>query len=77
MEKTSKEEKRMMLYDLIEHPEKYSNEEINELLSDEEVRGDYELLTEIKHTLINKTTRILMLTRNGTVSLVIIMVITG
>ena len=55
MEKTSKEEKRMMLYDLIEHPEKYSNEEINELLSDEEVRGDYELLTEIKHTLINKS----------------------
>lgn len=38
MKKMSKEEKRMMFFDMQEHPEKYSDEQVEELLADEEVK---------------------------------------
>ena len=34
----SKEEKRMMLFDMQEHPEKYTDEQVERLLADEEVK---------------------------------------
>ena len=38
MTNMSKEEKRMMLFDMQEHPEKYTDEQIEHLLADEEVK---------------------------------------
>ena len=38
MKKMSKEEKRMMFFDMQEHPDKYSDEQVEELLADEEVK---------------------------------------
>ncbi|MEE0148347.1 MAG: DUF4974 domain-containing protein, partial [Segatella copri] len=34
----SKDEKRMMLFDMQEHPEKYTDEQVERLLADEEVK---------------------------------------
>ena len=39
MTNMSKEEKRMMLFDMQEHPEKYTDELAEHLLADEEVRS--------------------------------------
>lgn len=38
MTNMSKEEKRMMLFDMQEHPEKYTDEQVERLLADEEVK---------------------------------------
>ena len=38
MTNMSKEEKRMMLFDMQEHPEKYTDEQVERLLDDEEVK---------------------------------------
>ena len=38
MTNMSKEEKRMMLFDMQEHPEKYTDEQVEHLLADEEVK---------------------------------------
>ena len=38
MTNMSKEEKRMMLFDMQEHPEKYTDEQMERLLDDEEVK---------------------------------------
>ena len=38
MTNVSKEEKRMMLFDMQEHPEKYTDEQVEHLLADEEVK---------------------------------------
>ena len=39
MTNMSKEEKRMMLFDMQEYPEKYTDEQVERLLADEEVKG--------------------------------------
>ena len=36
----NKEEKLMMLFDIQEHPERYTDEQIENLLADEEVKTD-------------------------------------
>ena len=38
MTNMSKEEKQMMLFDMQEHPEKYTDEQVERLLADEEVK---------------------------------------
>jgi nucleoside diphosphate kinase len=38
MTNMSKEEKRMMLFDMQEHPEKYTDEQVEHLFADEEVK---------------------------------------
>lgn len=38
MTNMSKDEKRMMLFDMQEHPEKYTDEQVERLLADEEVK---------------------------------------
>ena len=38
MTNMSKEEKRLMLFDMQEHPEKYTDEQVERLLADEEVK---------------------------------------
>ena len=38
MTNMSKDEKRMMLFDMQEHPEKYTDEQVEHLLADEEVK---------------------------------------
>lgn len=38
MTNMSKEEKRMMLFDMQEHPGKYTDEQVERLLADEEVK---------------------------------------
>ena len=38
MTNMSKEEKRMMFFDMQEHPEKYTDEQVERLLADEEVK---------------------------------------
>ena len=44
MTNMNKDEKRMMLFDMQEHPEKYTDEQMERLLDDEEVK---EFLREI------------------------------
>ncbi|MCD8298049.1 MAG: DUF4974 domain-containing protein [Prevotella sp.] len=40
------------LLEMVEHPEKYSEEQISELLSDEECRGYYDILVEVRQAMV-------------------------
>lgn len=44
----TKEEKRHAFFDMLEHPENYSDEQLRDLLGDPELRQDYETLAQAK-----------------------------
>ena len=50
MTNMSKEEKRMMLFDMQEHPEKYTDEQVERLLDDEEVKEFFRLFYHVELT---------------------------
>lgn len=45
----NKEEKQRVLFDMLNHPEDYTEEQLSQLLDDEEIRQDYETLAMTKH----------------------------
>lgn len=47
----NKEEKQRALFDMLDHPEDYTDEQLSRLLDDEEIRHDYETLAMTKHVM--------------------------
>lgn len=47
----NKEEKQKALFDMLNHPEEYTDEQLSQLLDDEEIRQDYEMLAMAKHVM--------------------------